>query len=73
MGQDCYEAVVSSAFEAARFDTVFFRYVELNADAASGGMAIVHSIPEGQFERKTVLLWSPSAAADFAAMWRRLA
>ena len=66
---NCFEALVSCGAEAACFDTVFFRYLEHNAPADEDGPMIIRSWPEGDFERKLVVLWSGAAASGFARLW----
>lgn len=68
---NCFEALVSCGAEAACFDAAFFRYLEHNAAADEDGPMIIRSWPEGDFERKLVVLWSGAAVSEFARLWRR--
>jgi hypothetical protein len=65
-----YETLVGAGGEAARFDTAFFQYLERNASDVEDGPMMISSQPEGEFERKTVVLWSPDAVVDFINFWR---
>lgn len=65
-----FETLVGTGPEAARFDAAFFRYLEQNAAPGEEGPMMIRSLPEGAFERKTVVLWSQTAAAEFVRLWR---
>jgi len=65
-----FEALVGRGYEASRFDAAFFRFLECWALAGEDGPMIIQSLPEGDFERKTVVLWSDAATAEFARFWR---
>ncbi len=70
---NCFETLVSCGAEAGCFDSAFFRYLEHNAPEGEDGPMIIRSWPEGDFERKLVVLWSGAAVSEFARLWRRVA
>ena len=65
-----FEILVGRGSEASQFDAAFFRFLECSALGDEDGPMTIQSLPEGDFERKTVVLWNGAAAAEFARLWR---
>ena len=63
--------IVRTGSEAERFNTAFYRYLELHtssADEASGG-CMMQTVPGRESELKLVTFWSEEAAAGFVKFW----
>ena len=63
--------IVRSGSEAERFNTAFYRYLELHthsADEALGG-CMLQTVPGRESELKLVTFWSEEAAAGFVRFW----
>ena len=66
------EVKVRCGREAERFNTALYRFLELRLSKAGelDGHAKIMTEPAGQWERKTVTLWSADAAQDFTSFLR---
>ncbi len=63
--------IVRTGTEAERFNTAFYRYLELHARTAEEALdgCMLQTTPGRDSELKVVTLWSDEAAADFLRFW----
>ena len=65
-----FEARVPRGREAERFNTAVYRFFELKASGLVDHPAMIRTEPDGDHERKRVLLWSDDAVDEFGRFWQ---
>ena len=65
-----FEARVPKGREAERFNTAVYRFFELKASGLVDHPAMIRTEPDGDHERKRVLLWSDDAVDEFGRFWQ---
>ncbi len=63
--------IVRTGTEAERFNTAFYRYLELHARSAEEALegCMLQTVPGRESELKIVTFWSEEAAQGFLRFW----
>ncbi len=63
--------IVRSGTEAERFNTAFYRYLELHTSSAEQALdgCMLQTVPGRDSEVKVVTFWSDEAASGFLTFW----